>query len=193
MWQRRSVPIWPHWLFHWSHQHRCRMSGNGCKDLFVHTLFALSQSLLLWCPQRCPLSLIIYTGCAHGHSQEFRSPWCILADSSHNWPGGAQMAPCTQSDDLPCSLPWLFFVCHILLLKKCILMEMSGLQTFCWSAHTEQSVWKWFPKHRWKISILINANFCVLGELSCCRCDSIPFGHAEANSDEYSNFAKENS
>lgn len=72
-------------------------------------------------------------------------------------------------------------------------MEISGLQTFCWSAHTEQSVWKWFPKYRWKISILINANFCVLGELSCCRRDSIPFGHAEANSDEYSNFAKENS
>lgn len=140
VWQRKSVPIWPHWLFHWSHQHRCRMSGNGCKDLFVHPLFALSQSLLLWCHQGCLLSLIIYTGHTHGHGQEFSGPWGILADSSHNWPGGTQMAPCTQIYHLLCSQLWPFFLCHILLLKKRILMEMSGLQTFCWSAHTEQSV-----------------------------------------------------
>lgn len=35
--------------------------------------------------------------------------------------------------------------------------------------------------------------FMYLEDPHACRCGSIPFGHAEANSDEFANFAKENS
>lgn len=135
VWWKKSRLMWPHLSFPLRYYHKCRAIGNGFKGLFVCTF--------LLCPcsyssgntkDGFPCGRSYIQSNLNGHCQEFSGSWDMLADSPDNFFGGMKMANII--------MVWFSLLysqlCYSATEKE-ILTEMPGLQSFCRSAHIEQT------------------------------------------------------